>query len=375
MDGLGKIMRILYITRSDSVHDQRFMATMLEAGHQVYLLRLLQGNWPVPEGIHTVSWTGVSLPLGALPSKAISELRKLIRRINPDLVHAGPLQDAAWLAAKAGAFPLMAMSWGFDLMLDVDRSPQAMRRAKYALSKAQSLIVDALCSADKAVILGFDPQRIVRFPWGVDLEVFKPDAAQEQAKALRRKLGWEDALVCLCLRSWEPNYGVDVLAKAFVQAAKAEPRLRLLLLNTGSQAEQILSILERGDVLDKVHLPVRINNLDLPLYYAASDLYLSPSHVDGSSVSLMEAMAMGLPSIVSDIPANKEWIQEGKQGWLFHDGDVDELEGLLRKAITADLLPLQRAARSLAEQKADWNSNKQKLIDSYRQFEAPGSEL
>lgn len=84
---------------------------------------------------------------------------------------------------------------------------------------------------------------------------------------------------------------------------------------------------------------------------------------------------MGLPSIVSDIPANKEWIQEGKQGWLFHDGDVDELAGLLRKAITADLLPLQRAARSWAEQKADWNSNKQKLIDSYRQFEAPGSEL
>ncbi len=55
-------MRILYITRSDSVHDQRFMATMLEAGHQVYLLRLLQGNWPVPEGIHTVSWTGSVCP-------------------------------------------------------------------------------------------------------------------------------------------------------------------------------------------------------------------------------------------------------------------------------------------------------------------------
>jgi glycosyltransferase involved in cell wall biosynthesis len=56
-----------------------------------------------------------------------------------------------------------------------------------------------------------------------------------------------------------------------------------------------------------------------------ADLYISPSHVDGSSVSLMEALACGLPALVSDIPANQEWVSEGVNGWLFPDGNADIL--------------------------------------------------
>ena len=55
--------------------------------------------------------------------------------------------------------------------------------------------------------------------------------------------------------------------------------------------------------------------------YRAADLYLSASHSDGSSVSLMEALGCGLPVLVSDIPGNREWVTDGEQGWLFPDGD------------------------------------------------------
>lgn len=361
-------MRILYITRSDSVHDQRFMAAMLEGGHEVHLLRLLRGDLPVPEGVKLLDWHGVDLPLRLFAGRTVNELRKLLRKVKPDLVHAGPLQDAAWLAAKAGAKPLLAMSWGFDLMRDLERSARDRQRARFALSKADGLIVDALCSGDKAAMLGFNPYRIVRFPWGVDLEAFNPQASREDGAALRRELGWEDNLVFLCLRSWEANYGVDVLAKAFVRASKADPRLRLLLLNDGSKREQILGILRRGKALDKVHLAGRVSNLELPKFYAAADVYVSPSHVDGSSVSLMEAMAMGLPSIVSDIPANKEWVQPGKQGCLFPDNDHKALARRLQNSAHTDLTQMGEAARVWAEHKADWNINKEILLDSYRHF-------
>ena len=73
-------------------------------------------------------------------------------------------------------------------------------------------------------------------------------------------------------------------------------------------------ILEQGDVLDRVHFGGQVGYDNLPLYYGASDLYLSASHSDGSSVSLMEALASGLPVLVSDIPGNREWISEGKTG-------------------------------------------------------------
>ena len=78
-------------------------------------------------------------------------------------------------------------------------------------------------------------------------------------------------------------------------------------------------------VIDRVEFGGRVSQADLPRWYRKSDLYVSPSHVDGSSVSLMEALACGLPALVSDIPANKEWVQEDRNGWLFPDGDADAL--------------------------------------------------
>ena len=114
---------------------------------------------------------------------------------------------------------------------------------------------------------------------------------------LPTSLGWKDAFVLFCNRSWEPQYGVDLVVQAFVQASQADSNLRLLLLGSGSQAELIRGILQNGGVLDKVHMPGQISYKELPDYYRAADVYLSASHTDGSSVSLMEALACGLPAI------------------------------------------------------------------------------
>ncbi len=83
----------------------------------------------------------------------------------------------------------------------------------------------------------------------------------------------------------------------------------------------------------RVHFGGHISQADLPRWYHMADLYISPSHVDGSSVSLMEALASGLPCLVSDIPGNKEWIEDGVNGWLFRDGDVDDLAEKILNAI------------------------------------------
>ena len=106
----------------------------------------------------------------------------------------------------------------------------------------------------------------------------------------------------------------------------------------------------------------------LPLYYGASDLYLSASHSDGSSVSLMEALASGLPVLVSDIPGNREWISEGEQGWLFPDGEASILADRIRFAAAGEtrLADLGHAARALAERRANWDKNFQCLLQAYQ---------
>jgi glycosyltransferase involved in cell wall biosynthesis len=98
-----------------------------------------------------------------------------------------------------------------------------------------------------------------------------------------------------------------------------------------------------------------------------ADLYISPSHVDGSSVTLMEAMASGLPCLVSDIAGNQEWIEDGVNGWLFHDGNAEDLSEKILFAIKnrKSLKKIGEAARRTAEQKADWKKNFGKLLEVY----------
>jgi len=172
----------------------------------------------------------------------------------------------------------------------------------------------------------------------------------------------------LSTRAWEPIYGVDVIANAFVQAAQIRSELRLVMLGNGSQAALIYQIFKAGGVLDRVQFPGQVEQDELPNYYQEADIYLCASHSDGTSISLLEALACGTPVVVSDIPGNQEWIEPGVQGWLFPDGDAQALAQEILKAFDQrQRLPeMTRAARSLAEQRADWNKNFPELFKAYQ---------
>ena len=362
-------MRILYLTRSDSVHDQRFLQTLAQSEHEGFAWRLNAGQYPTPEGVTALEWSGVEGGLQAwnLPF-AQKELEKAIQAVKPDLIHAGPLHDLAFLAAKSGFPNLLAMSWGFDLMKDVWTDKLSEHRARFALQRSRRLITDALCSAERAVELGFARDKICIFPWGVDLQHFSAANARTSGQAWRESMGWQDKLVLLCLRSWEPNYGVDVLLSAFEKAAAQNSELRLILLGDGSLHDEYLKILEGESLKDKVFIGGRVPNDDLIQFYGAADVYVTPSHVDGSSVSLMEALACGLPTIASDIPANLEWVYHNEDGWIFPDSDIDALKETIL-TIPAHLLEeMAQKARATAERKADWRINRQILLNCYQQL-------
>ena len=111
-----------------------------------------------------------------------------------------------------------------------------------------------------------------------------------------------------------------------------------------------------------------LDNDSLPDYYRSADLYVSASHSDGSSVSLLEAMACGVPPLVSDIPGNMEWVTHGRTGWAFADGDVEGLtEGILKAVRNKDNLnSMGLAAREVVEARADWTKNYPKMIEAYQ---------
>jgi len=216
---------------------------------------------------------------------------------------------------------------------------------------------------NKAVAYGMNSDSTIVFPWGVDLDHFSPSTAHRPPS---------EVFTLFCNRSWELRYGVDVLAEAFAKVAKSKPNARLNLLAGGSEEKRIREILKKNGAIDQVRFKGYISQEDLPKYYNEADIYISPSHVDGSSVSLMEAMGCGLPCLVSDIPSNKEWVLEEMNGWLFHDGDANMLaEKILHAMKKRDTLDeIGAASRLVGERRADWSKNFEKLLEAYERTAA-----
>jgi L-malate glycosyltransferase len=360
-------MRILYFSKNYTPHDYRFLSSLSQTEHQVFFLQLeatrrQTEDRPVPENIQQIPWAGGKHEFRWRDVPHLTfNLRGVIRKIKPDLIHAGPIQNCAFLAALSGFRPILTMSWGYDLVMDAGKSAWMRWVTRYTLKHSTFFTSDADVSRGKAVAFGMDSKKTVIFPWGTDIEHFTPKNVQTF------KHSNAQTFTIFCSRTWEAIYGVDVLAKAFVKVANVDPDVNLILLGGGSQGQKIRQILMNGDVLDRVHFGGHVGQKDLPRWYHMADLYISPAHVDGSSVTLMEALASGLPCLVSDIAGNREWIQEGVNGWLFRDGDANDLAKKILYAIKNRVLlsGISGAARQTAEQKADWKKNFGKLLETY----------
>ena len=358
-------MRVLYFSDGYGPHDYRFLEALHRTGWDVYFLQRRAGSTesrPLPKGVRHLGFLESTPLRRRLGYVHAGRLQALLAELEVDVVHAGPVQDCAWLAARAGFPRLVTMSWGSDLL---DRANFGIGRwlARATLRRSVAFLGDCEAVRLRAIELGMDPGRTVIFPWGVDLERFRPVADS----AARSALGWGEALVVLCVRSWEPRYGIDTVLEGFTLAARQEPRLRLILAGDGSLRSWVIGEVEASGLAERVWLPGYVPYRDLPMLYHAADVYLSASRGDGSSVSLLEAMACGLPALVSDIPGNREWVEPGVSGLRFPPGDAVRLSQFLIEAsgIRTGLRRFGARGREIVEDRADWRRNSPRLLDAY----------
>ncbi len=373
-------MKILYFTRAYNAHDHRFLSALAQTQHKIYYLTLEQGGRPLeeralPPQVEILSWSRPRKQVGWWDEpRLLWELKGLLKKIQPDLVQAGPIQRTALLAAMAGFHPLLTMSWGYDLLIDAPRSPNWRSATRYVLQRSDAFLGDCDTIRSLAVAYGMAPDRIVTFPWGVDLQHFSPPVVNQKSEISGQ------TFTLLSTRSWEPIYGVDTLAQGFTLAARQCPELRLVMLGGGSMAGLVRQTLSKVPPLDagalpdgtpaayeRVEYPGLVGFTDLPRYYRSADLYVAATHSDGSSISLLEAMACGRPVLVSDIPGNCEWVTPGENGWLFPEGDAPALaQAILHAYEQRGQLPeMGRKARQVVEQRADWEQNFPKLFQAY----------
>lgn len=354
-------MRVLYVTAGYTPHDRRFLQAILRQGHHVWFATGLAKT----EGIVAALPFGIELWQLALRDDCEWNARVTAEGI--DVIHAGPIPSVAATVAQITNAPLVVMSWGSDILRDAAMSSQKRSQALEALGRADVILGD--CQAVLDEIRSWIPDLAtpyIQFPWGLDLSRFTA-LPKEASMQLRHSLHLESDTVFISTRSWEEIYGIDTLIQAFAIVAARRPETKLLLLSDGSLRERVQRAIGVLGLETRVHCPGRIDEHDLPVWFGAADVYVSTASCDGTSVSLLEAMACELPVVVHERYGNTEWIEPEINGWVADCLDARSIAAKLERAAQARECWAEVGARNRRTvwERADWDKNCLKLSEAY----------
>jgi len=324
-------MHVLYVSITNGVHDDRWIEAMRSSGCTVTSLQV------DPEG-----------------DEARSRVISLTTELGIDIMVAGPLTTCTSHLVDLDV-PLVGLSWGFDLHeMAHDESDSDL---SWMVGLA-GLIVDSEPTRSIAEDLGVSRDRIEFIPWGVDLDLFDPAGPRATHPEVPT-----NSRVVLSARSHEPLYRVGDIVTAFERARSlVNDDVYLVVLNDGPLTEEI-----RAGAGDHTLFLGRVSEKELAAWLRRSDLYVSSSETDGSSVTLLQAMASGTPVLVSDIPGNREWVHADLTGGIFPLGDVEALTQALTTALS-DANVDESIDRAIAQvrSRADWSGNSPRLTSLLR---------
>jgi len=360
-------MKIAYLSTGKSVYDRRFLEKMVKRDIEAHLISYYNGklikkidgvevhHYPMSQIIHfnhlhefQVGW----------------HLRRLLKRIKPDVLHSGYVRWAGFYGALSGFHPTLLMPWGSDILIEPDNSFFTKLVTKFTIKRANLITCDGKNIKNKIISLtNYPADKIIRFPWGIDLNTFRPKFSN-----LRKKLGWENNKILIMTRRFKPIYGVEYFIKALPIIMKQDSYVRAILVGAGPSEEKLKKMINELGISKKVFLLSWINQEEMSNYLNTADIYVSTSFSDGTSSSLLEAMACSLPVVVTSLEGNIEWVKDGTNGYLVPVRDSKILAGRLLELLDNTSLRRKMGARNLkiARSRADWEKNFDKLEVIYR---------
>jgi glycosyltransferase involved in cell wall biosynthesis len=192
----------------------------------------------------------------------------------------------------------------------------------------------------------------ILIPCGVNTFVF-----QRKSNNLREQLGLGDAIVITCVSRLVYPKGVQDLISAFPQIKREVPLAKVLIVGSG-EYEPKLRALAREVGKENILFLGEKKQPEVAEILSISDIAVSASYSEGLSSSVLEAAAMGLPVIATNVGGTPEVIHDDETGMLFEPGDVDALtQKVCRVAENKDLAhKLGSNARQLIEKEFNWDN-------------------
>lgn len=263
---------------------------------------------------------GVGLDATAVSHLRLRDLWRLPRR--------GPRGARVWHARRNREMVLGLLlrhggGWQLRLLFT-----SASQRRHTRLSRWLIRRMDAVIATSPATAAYLQRPALV-IPHGIDPQVFCPVVDR---RAVRQALGLPlEAVLVGCFGRLRAQKGTDVCVEALLPLLARDPRLHLLLLGRTTRRhrafrralEQRLQASPDGQ---RVHLLPEVPVAAVVPWYQALDLYVAPQRWEGFGLTVLEAMACGLPVVATQVGAFARLVEPGSTGLLVTPGDRAALE-------------------------------------------------
>lgn len=269
-----------------------------------------------------------------LASGALAGAR-LARSTRPDVVHghwaipAGPIAAAA--ARAGGGIPLVLTVHGSDIRIAEGGSSAARRLARRALASAQRVIaVSGALRAEVVGGFGVPPARVDVVPMGVDTRVFAPS----DRTLARQRLGVrQDAALVLFVGALIPVKGVEDLVAAIPALRPGDRAVAVAIAGEGPLERTLRDAVRDSGQASRVSFLGAVPHERVVDWMNAADVLVLPSRSEGLPVCLMEAAAVGLPMVATDVGGSSEVVALDPDNLLVPPGDVPGLARALDSAL------------------------------------------
>jgi glycosyltransferase involved in cell wall biosynthesis len=319
-------LRICYLANASSVHTNKWARFFVSRKHEVHVISF--ENAQIQGATVHVLKLPVLVKNASYPFKIASTYRiqALIKKIKPDILHAHFVTNYGLFSALCNFHPFILTAWGSDILVTPDaRFLSKIKRpiAKFALSKADIITCDAEHMKKAMSELGASSEKIRLIHFGIDTMKFGPRQKSERLKA---RLGIADSPTVISLRNLNPLYDVESLIKSASLVLKEIPETKFVIAGKGSEEKRLKELAKSLGIADSVKFIGFIQNDELPQYLNTMDVYVSTSLSDaGIAASTAEAMACGLPVIVTDVADNRKWVEDGVSGFVIQMKDPKSL--------------------------------------------------